>query len=573
MQIKTTVKNPFFWFLLLFIGCSTFKNLNELSNVITSDGRGYYAYLPAYFLHGNFEKSSKIERSSSVNEIEQLYLYKDKNGEFYNKYFPGVAVLQLPFFLIAYFISYINGLPLDGYNSFFLFFNYLGGLVYSILGFLIYYKFVKKFYSNFNHLNWFISIVCVSTPILFYSLNTTSFSHLYSFFLFGLFGLQILNLSQQITRRGLLFLGIILGLIFLVRPTNCIVIFIVPFLLGDENKLKLFFNTFLDFKRSFVFILSFIAISSILLFVWKWQSGTWIVWSYSGEGFNFFNPQLINCLFSFRTGLFLHTPIMILVLFGILVNRNKFQLISWFLYFSILVWFLSSWWCWDYESSFSNRAFTEHLLFLTLPIYSFLNANSYKKMRISIFMFLGVVSVIRYVEKTTGYLSDQRFTKDNYFASLNFWDKGNKNRWNYTKSCIPFGEKVESKIILADSSVQLISSKDEFLFTAVDTLSENRTNERYYYSVSLEKKIDDNSDGVLLIVDGSSFDLKNRYYKSIDLFNDRFEGKDEWKKIEFEGIIHDNFQQFQKVAIYIWNQGKRNFKIRNIQIRLEKYKS
>ena len=57
MQIKTTVKNPFFWFLLLFIGYSTFKNLNELSNVITSDGRGYYAYLPAYFLHGNFEKS------------------------------------------------------------------------------------------------------------------------------------------------------------------------------------------------------------------------------------------------------------------------------------------------------------------------------------------------------------------------------------------------------------------------------------------------------------------------------------------------------------------------------------
>ncbi len=98
MQIKSTIQNPFFWFLFLFISYSSYKNLNDLSSVITSDGRGYYAYLPAVFIHGNFQKSSQQEKSAYTNEIEQLYLYKDKNGELYNKYFPGVAVLQLPFF-------------------------------------------------------------------------------------------------------------------------------------------------------------------------------------------------------------------------------------------------------------------------------------------------------------------------------------------------------------------------------------------------------------------------------------------------------------------------------------------
>ena len=491
---------------------------------------------------------------------------------FYNKYFPGVAILQLPFFLIAYFVSYISNLPLDGYNTTFLFFNYLGSLFYSILGFLIYYTFVKKFFFNFIHLNWIIFIVCVSSPILFYSINAPSLSHLYSFFLFGLFGLQVLKLNQNITHLRLLFLGVILGLIFLIRPTNCIVIFIIPFLLGDLAQLKIVINSFLNFKKSILFYIGFFSLCAILFFVWKWQSGSWIVWSYNGEGFNFFKPELLNSLFSFRIGLFLHTPILILSLIGILLIGNNYQLISWFLYFSIVVWVLSSWWCWDYESSYGNRPYTEHIFFISLPIYFFLNVILHKKIGLSIMVFLGVVSVIRYVERTTNFMSDQRFTRENYFTSLNFWDQRNKNRWNYTKSCVPFGEKIESKIILNDITVHSITSKDEFLFTTIDTLDNKRTNERYYYKVTLEKKIDDNINDVLLIVDGSSFDFKSRYYKSIDLFNDRFEGQKEWKKIEFEGIIHDNFQKFQKVSIYIWNQGRRKFKIRNIQIRIEKYK-
>jgi hypothetical protein len=213
------------------------------------------------------------------------------------------------------------------------------------------------------------------------------------------------------------------------------------------------------------------------------------------------------------------------------------------------------------------------MFFLTLPIYHFFNFISNQKIRIGILAIFGVISIIRYVERTTNFMADQHFTYKNYFASLVFWDSQNKNRWNFTKSCVPFGKKVESKLILSDASVHNISSNDEFIFTAVDTLSKNRSNERYYYTVTLDKKIEDNIEGVLLVVDGSSFDFKSRYYKSIDLFNDRFEGQKDWKKLEFEGIVHDNFQQFEKVAIYIWNQGKRNFKIRNIQIRVEKYKS
>lgn len=86
--------------MLLFIGgmyrVSTENGLNE---VIRSDGRGYYAYLPALFIYqdNQFDSSTAKEKAYYPDASDQLYLFKDRQGKSYNKYFPGVALLQLPF--------------------------------------------------------------------------------------------------------------------------------------------------------------------------------------------------------------------------------------------------------------------------------------------------------------------------------------------------------------------------------------------------------------------------------------------------------------------------------------------
>lgn len=53
MRIISTFKNPIFWLLFFLVGYSSYINLksDELLSVITSDGRRYYAYLPAIFIH------------------------------------------------------------------------------------------------------------------------------------------------------------------------------------------------------------------------------------------------------------------------------------------------------------------------------------------------------------------------------------------------------------------------------------------------------------------------------------------------------------------------------------------
>ncbi len=212
------------------------------------------------------------------------------------------------------------------------------------------------------------------------------------------------------------------------------------------------------------------------------------------------------------------------------------------------------------------------MFFLVIPVLNLY--EKYKKITLIILILLGLIGIIRYFERVTNFMGDQHFTSQNYFSSLQFWNNHNKARWNYTRSCIPFGKRISNKTLLEDSQIHTINENDEFYFTVSDILQKPRTSERYYYRVELEKQTEEKYfEGVMLIIDASNGDFSKRYYKSVDLFNDRYEGKDKWVKLAFEGQILDNFQEYDQVKIYIWNQGKKSFKIRNCKIVLEEYKS
>lgn len=578
-KLLKKLKNPVLLFGLLVIGYSMYYNLQpeRLDFVIRSDGRGYYAYLPALFIYndGSFEQSAAAEKGYFEHAIDQLYLFKDAKGKQYNKYFPGIAILQAPFFAAACCVSWITGYPMDGYSAVFRLFYFLGSLFYLLAGMLLWAKCLRKLFPASKALNWLIPAFYFVCPLFFYSVITPSFTHLYSFFLFGLFAWQIFRLQEDFRLRNVLFTGLILGLIALLRPTNLTVVLIIPFLLGDMEETKRFFRQLFQPKKLLTGILGFSAVISVLFLLWKWQTGSWIVWSYSGEGFTFLHPHLFAALFSFRTGLFLHAPVMFLVLAGwvLLFRQNRFQAAFWLIYFVVNIWVISSWWCWDYESPFGNRPLTEHFFFLLIPLVYFVAA--YRKTSVVLLGFFALIGIIRFQEIKTGFMGDQRFTKQNYFSSLQFWKTENHNRWNFTRSCIPFGNKAEELWLLNEPAVRKITSADEFIYGVEQALPQPRTNEKYYYRVELEKMIPQPSiDGVMLVIDAYNKDNSKRYYKTVDLFNDRLEGHGKWSEpLIFEGHVHDYLQEYDFVKIYIWNQSRQELELRNVKIALEKYKS
>jgi hypothetical protein len=550
---------------------------NKVKEVIRSDGRGYYAYLPAIILYnGSYERL--IEAEYEYFKESQMYLYKDKNGHLTNKYFPGLALLQVPFFDAACVISWLINSPIDGYSSIFQYCFYFGSLFYALAGLFLFLKVLKLIYPERKKgIQWLVPALYLSTTLIFYSFDTPSFSHLYSFFLFGLFSFLVLKLGELQSSKVFFLLGMILGLIVLVRPTNGLVVLIIPFLLVSQVRLKSFFTALFKNKAKYFWfgLGGFILIISLLLMIWKLQSGSWILWPYSGEGFNFLNPKVFASLFSFRNGLFLHSPVLILSFIGAfqIFRRNKYQAITWAIYFTFNFWVITAWWCWDYESPYGSRALTEHLFFLLIPAVYFC-LHSAKKVVVTVLIIFCVLGGIRYWEITSDFMVDQRFTRSNYLTSLQFWSSKNKGRWNFTRSAVPHGKMIRKEVLLENEFIQKVTAEEPFVCTVEKPLLKPRTNERLYYRVKIDKRqFEESFGGVYLVIDAFRKDQNKRFYQAVALFNDRLEGKDNWAQLEFEGQVYDNFQEFDFIKIYIWNQGKKVFEIKNIEFSLEVYKS
>ena len=104
--------------------------------IIHSDGRGYYAFLPAIFIQKDlsFKSTHTAERGSYDLDIDPHYLVENKKGQSFNKCYPGVAALQLPFFLAATLLESGES-NITGYSLTYLKLFHIGALFFGVLGF------------------------------------------------------------------------------------------------------------------------------------------------------------------------------------------------------------------------------------------------------------------------------------------------------------------------------------------------------------------------------------------------------------------------------------------------------
>lgn len=577
--ITNTIRNPFFWFLLAFfvLGLVRTQSFGSKQNkVIGSDGRGYYAYLPAIFLQkdASFTKTLEVE-GAYLKTDSQYYIFENSKHERFNKFFPGIAVLQAPFFAIACGIEYMRGDEITGYSNTFTNLFYIGHLFYALLGLILFSACIKRLYPTFKNRNLIISLVFIATPLLFYSVET-SLSHSYTFLLYGIFTWLILDLKQKLNFWSFLKLGLVLGIITITRPTNLIILSIAPFLLGSlKSTIDLLKEIFVKhLAYLFAILIGFFVSFSIQLFVWKWQSGHWFFWPYNGEGLNWFDPMIWETLFSYRTGLFVHTPILFISALAswFIFKENRFQFVIWWLYFALNTYVIGSWWCWDYETPFGHRPFTEHLFFLVLPLFYL---NDWKpKIALSIISLCAFLGIIRYTEYISDYMTNQRFTKENYFRSLAFWKPWNFDRWAFTQSCEPFGKRIMEKELVFIPEETKITKDMEYIHTIEVELPPNHLDTRFFVKVYLDKKIDGQSlEDVLLIKDAYSTTSDKSCYLSLPIWNDKLEGQKEFVSLELSEAIPDNFSEYNRVKIYIWNLGKKELSIKNYRVVLEQYSS
>ncbi|HHO41780.1 MAG TPA: hypothetical protein ENN12_00260 [Epsilonproteobacteria bacterium] len=418
--MKTTVSTKsvylfLFTYLLLAVvaGVYIYGDRTTL-DIIRSDGYGYYSYLTTIFIDVDLSFKTAISSMPHGHTMQSIGLsWYEITGNILNKYTMGVAIMQLPFFMIAHLYSLVFGASADGYSAPYQIAMYISAVFYAFVGVLYMYKTLLLFTKEKIALISLVGIV-FGTSLFHYTTFDATFSHVYSYFLVSLFVYKILSYSSNYYKNlDFFILGFIFGMIVITRVPNAILGLLFFYILmshyHDSSLEKC--NDFIKLTSKLMFS-SFGALVAILplLLYWHYATGSFLINSYINEGFNFLAPELTNYLFSIRKGLFFWSPLLLVSLFGFLflVSLQKYSLFVLTLSVFVLhVYINASWWSWYFGGSFGNRVVVDILPVLAIPLAVCLD-TMYKKIEIkyliAFVVFFCVINILLMYAYWSGYI-------------------------------------------------------------------------------------------------------------------------------------------------------------------------
>lgn len=325
-------------------------------DLINSDGAHYYEYFVRIFI---------------THDLSEGWI----------KYPAGTTLLQLPFLFVAYAMSVILKVDLaGGHNVYFQAMVVFAGLCYSIWAFVMIYKMLKRNYTGRSALLTCIALFC-GTMIPVYMMERASFSHIYGFFVSTAIMYYIIYYEKQReNRKGRILRDVALGLLFglasIIRSTNVVMGF--AYLFYRVTSIESFERRFKQVLciRLLPQVLGFTAVYSIQMILWRVMSGNWVLYSYTGESFDYLcNPKVLEVLFSDAKGLFIFSPILFIgilsmVFFG--SENEEFRISQWLIFIAV-TYFISAWWCWWLGTAYSERMFCDVLCIFAIPLASFFN--------------------------------------------------------------------------------------------------------------------------------------------------------------------------------------------------------
>jgi len=401
------------------------------------DQIGYYSYLPATInnqdlsynfmvdkTYPEFDEMNRPNIQINTQEAERIGLMEIQEGIYANKYSIGVAVLLAPFYLLAHGVSIIAELPTDGWSALYQYYCAWGALNYLLLAFILLYKFLRKNFSLVPIVAGMIFIFW-GTNLFHYSTYENLFSHMFSFSFIAYF-IYLTDrwyCAEKKTKWSLL-IGLVTGIIILLRQANLFVI--LYFILYDiEN----FWERIKFFVSQYKNILTIITIGVItilpLLLYWKYAFGSYIVFSYAGETFNFTSPQITNVLFSTAKGLFFWSPILLFAIPGFFIKSSRKKWLPIIIVLLLQTYLIASWSCWQFGESYGHRAFVD--------LYPF--------------FLIGIVGLLQHIPKKY-YIIGIVFVALNIIQTVQFWLKiippADTTWFEYSRTFLKFDEEYKN---------------------------------------------------------------------------------------------------------------------------------
>lgn len=386
-----SIKNPRIHIFIIaliyvFITSNFHWGKDNWKGVLESDAKGYYAYLPAFFIYQdpNFKFIDEIEKSQYTFPHLRYDFRVGKPDQTTSKYYIGTSICQVPFFLAGHLFAYISDTEMNGYSPWYMRWICLSSIFYACFGMFFFLKWAERHAISDKIIALLLYAIAFGTHLFVYTLVEPGMSHVYSFGLISAFIYYCTVFSENKRNSSLFILSLLLGLIVLVRPINGLIVISIPFLMGNWVQLKEFIHQlFTNKSKLIIAIVIFIALLSIQLLWYKNATGNWWLYSYGDEGFNFHSPHIIDILFSYKKGLFLYTPLFLLGTISVILNwmkSNSFKFFAWAFFIGLITYVFSSWHSWYYGGSFSSRVYVEYIPLFVLPLAVYLHRlNNWKK--------------------------------------------------------------------------------------------------------------------------------------------------------------------------------------------------
>jgi hypothetical protein len=362
---------------------------------IRSDGFSYYVYLPSWFLFGDTTLAA-VARDCCGGEFPQFTAIIRWPGtrRWVNAHPIGVAIMQSPLFAIAHLLTRWTNLSPDGFSLYYQHAIGLAGAGWVVAGLAMLRRVLLRSFSDRVTAVTLLAVL-LGTNLYHYGTFDSSYSHPYSFFLFAAFMWFTARWHEEPTRRTSVLLGIVSGLLVLVRHTN--ILFTAVFVLyglGAGEGISSRIATLLRERKQ---VATIMAVAGLViapqLLIYYQATGHVLVSSYGELGFNWTSPQIAEILFGVRKGLFFWSPLLLIAVAGMVLLARSSRPAAAFvvpgaLFLTVHTYLIASWWDWQFGGSYGHRGFVDALPLFALGLATaFDRASQSASLRVS----LGVV--------------------------------------------------------------------------------------------------------------------------------------------------------------------------------------
>ncbi|HEY9114896.1 MAG TPA: hypothetical protein VIN10_09345, partial [Bacteroidales bacterium] len=349
-------------------------------------------------------------------------------GKMLIKYTSGIAILTLPFFLLAHFLAPLFGFPADGLSMPYQLSMTVGGLIYTFIGLFYFKKILEHFFEKNIALLVLLLVFFGTNYLQIVAFDGTLLAHNFLFTFYAILIYYTIKWEENQSAFSAKMIALSFGFISLMRPTEAVSI-LIPLLYNVYDwkslkaKIQLVRKNIQQLKMV-IFIVFIIWLPQILY--WKMVSGHYFFYSYqnAGEGLDFLSPHTMNFLFSFRKGWLVYTPLMVFSIIGFvfLFKKNRPLFYALFIFTVVNIYVISSWTCWWYAGgSFSARAIIPAYTVLAFPLGYFLiwvkqKGKVFTSIISVIILLLVVLNLFQTWQFENGIFSKERMTREYYAA-------------------------------------------------------------------------------------------------------------------------------------------------------------